>query len=135
MMLQPYDKLYADKGVIATNGVVQAQPHTTFCVLIANFTKKPQLLVKNQVVATLLPHPTEVFQSDIHLHEVLGLVDEPSDEQDDGTNSTPIGVNFNFASLRDDTPDSDEKERPPSVDNVDLSHLNRKYHTRVRPLL
>ena len=105
MVLQPCDKLYADKGVIATNGVVQAQPHTTFRVLIANLTKRPQPLVKNQVVATLLPHPTEVVQSNIHLHEVLGLVDEPSDEPDDRTNSTPIGVNFNFASLRDDTPD------------------------------
>ena len=135
MVLQPYDKLYADKVIIATNGVIQAQPRTTFRVLIANFTKKPQPLVKNQVVATLLPHPTEVFRSNIHPHEVLGLVDEPSDEPDDGTNSTPIGVNYNFASLRDDTPDSDERERPPSVDNVDLSNLDRKYHASVRAIL
>ena len=109
MVLQPYDKLYADNGVIASNGVVQGQPQTTFRLLIANFTKEPQSLVKDQVVATLIPHPTEVVQSNIHLHEVLGLVDEPSDKLDDRTNSTPIEANFNSASLRDETPDSDER--------------------------
>ena len=137
MVLNPmdcmaYNKLYADKGVIVTNSVVQAQPHTTFCVLIANFTKKPQPLVKNQVVPTLQTHPLEVFQINIHLHEVLGLADEPSDKSDDRTNCTPTEVNFNSASLRDDTSDSDGKERPPSVDDVDLSHLYSRYHAIVR---
>ena len=135
MVLQPYDKLFADKGIIATNGVFQVQPHTTFRVLIANFTKKPQPLVKNQVVATLLPHPKEVVQRNIHLHEVLGLVDEPSDTTDGKTNNTSTEVNFNSASLRDDTPESGEGEEPPSVDDVYLSHLDSRYHARVRALL
>ena len=109
MVLQPYDKLYADKCVIATNDFVEAQPHMTFRVLIANFTKKPQPLVKNQVVSTLLSRPTEVVQSNIHLYDVLGLVDEPCDKPDDRTKSNPAGAIFNSASLRDDTFDWDEK--------------------------
>ena len=133
MVLQPYDKLYEDKGIIITNGVVQVQPHETFRVLIANFTKKPQPLVKNQVVATLLLHPTEVIQSNVHLHEVLGLVDDSSDTLD--ANATNASTEVNLASHRYGTAEPGGEEKPPSVDAVDLFHLDSRYHARVRALL
>ena len=102
-------------------------------MLIANFTKKPQPLVINQLVATLLPHPTEVIQSNVHLHEVLRLVDDPSDTQD--ANAANASTEVNLASHHYDAAEPGGEEKPPSVDGVDLSHLDSRYRARVRDLL
>ena len=62
-VLQPHEKLYSSAQVCASNGIVQVEPHQPFRVLIANFASKPYKLAKGQVVATLLPHPTVIVDT------------------------------------------------------------------------
>ena len=56
VVIQPIEPLYQNRSLAVANGVFQVEPDRPFPVLIANFQKQPQGIVKNQVVATLLPH-------------------------------------------------------------------------------
>ena len=64
-----------------TNGVVQVEPKAPFKLLLANLSKRELRLMKGQVVATVLPHPTAVVPSHVHLADVLGIAETAEQEQ------------------------------------------------------
>ena len=80
-VVQPHDELYLRETIIASNGVVQVEPERAFRILMANLSKKPKSLAKGQIVGTLLPHPTTIFNTPVTLGQVLNLyeVNNPVD--------------------------------------------------------
>ena len=114
---------------------MQVEPDAPFRILVANFTKTPKYLLKNQVVATLLPHPTDVTPSNIQLHEFLGIAEY--DPELLMLEPAPPGAHADTAKLSgEDTEYLKEAEnKPQSVDDVDLSNLDVKYSARARALL
>ena len=98
-VIQPNEDLYKRRLLAVANGVVQVEPTTPFRVLVANFSKQAQGVVKNQVLATLLPHPIAIVPTHIRTGEVLGLIeDNKSDFADVAPKSTAVGLHKERAS-------------------------------------
>ena len=146
-VVEPSEDLYTKHGLTAANGIVFIKPDIPFRILIANFKKTPFTLAKGQVVARLLEHPTQVFPSKVTVGEVLGIVED--DVTQDGLHNpkevgevTPRVGGEKKASQEDEplviTPGKTcggSWEKPPSADDVDLSHLPEKMQEKVRKLL
>lgn len=123
-VLQPLDRLYQQHLVCASNGVVQVEPCKPFKVLVANFSRHQKVLPKNQTIATLLPHPTAVIPSQVHLADVLGVTESDATEL---VTAPPIIPR---------TGQEPRKEyKPFTVDDLNLDHLPKGHQARVRAML
>ena len=133
MVVQPNEKLFHNHGVAPTNGVVQIEPNRPFRILVANFGKHAKSLVKNQVLGTLLPHPTFVIPTPVKFAEVLGLVNSDSE------NAKPEPADNTVSSDKQDLvkPEVAAASSPTkaSVDDMDLSHVDEQYRNRLREML
>ncbi len=81
-------------------------------------------MAKGQVIGMVLPHPTAVLQSHISIGEVLGLCvtapHAPGDPQDaDKTRGGDEGV----------------KPKKTLLQDLDLEHVERRYHEQIRQML
>lgn len=126
VVLQPFGRLYDNHKLLLSNAVVQVEPNTAFKVLVANFGKTPKRVAKNQVVGTVLPHPTAVMPSHIKLAEVLGLIDAAEVEPD----ANPL-AEANKTSSPVPKSELDVKD----VDALDLSHVPEQHRRRLREML
>ena len=138
MVLQPIESLFAKSSVVATNGVVQVEPNQVFRILVANFGDYPYRLSKNQIIGTLLPHPTAVIPSSVMLSDILGVTPAPpSDFETSSEVLEPVPPPPDEPPPIPGQVSDDPAELPTddSVDNVDLSHVPDKYHERIRTLL
>ena len=121
MVLQPHEKLYQQRKVVASNGIVQVEPNRAFRVLMANFGSAPYRLVKGQTIGTLLPHPTAVIASKVSIADMLGLTEEEGEELQQEIESAPGGDNHS--------------SKGTNVDETDLTHVEGRYLPRIRALL
>ena len=69
-MGQPYP--LSENQLLTANGVANVESNNPFRILIANLGRYPKTLAKNQVVATLLPHPTITVPAHVLLADVVG---------------------------------------------------------------
>ena len=125
-VVQPHDELYHREKIITSNGVVQVEPGRAFRILMANLSKKPKSLAKGQIVGTLLPHPTAIFNTPVTLGQVLNL-----DE-----------VNNPVKGERNEALSETDKEKPEkgecksqAIKDVDLEHVELRYQKRIRDML
>ena len=126
-VIQPNEDLYKRRLLAVANGVVQVEPATPFRVLVANFSNQAQGVVKNQVLATLLPHPIAIVPTHIRTGEVLGLIDDnKSDFADGAPKSTALGLHKERAS---------GGKKCLNLEEVDLSHVDAKYHQSIKKML
>lgn len=138
VVLQPLPSLFEKQKLSCTNGVVQVEPDRIFKVLIANFAPYEQRVVKNQIVGTILPHPTAVVPSHIRLGEVLELIESVGEEPTalnatkatSSTEEEPAPIVFGPSA-------NEEKNCEPeiSVDTLNLDHIDPRFHGRLRSLL
>ena len=70
-IIQPMGKPYDDHQLLTANGVANAESNSPFWILIANLGRYPKTLAKNQVVATLLAHPTITVPTHVLLANVV----------------------------------------------------------------
>ena len=76
-VIQLNDDLYHRESISATNGIVQVTGRTGFFrVLVANFGRTLRSLAKNQVIGTLLSHPTAILPTKMSFEDVVGMVRE-----------------------------------------------------------
>lgn len=125
-MLQPEAELFGQHSLICSSGVVQVEPDIPFKILIANFSDIPRKISKGQVVATILLHSIRVSPSTVTIAKVLGILDA------DETSSISDESAPTVASLPSATPPSD---RPPAVDDIDVSHISPERQALVRNML
>ena len=125
-VVQPHDELYLRKKIIASNGIVQVEPERASRILMANLSKKPKLLAKGQIVGTLLPHPTAIFNTPVTLGQVLNL-----DEVEN-----PVEEEKNEALSETDKEKTEKGEdKSQSINDVDLEHVDLRYQKRIRDML
>lgn len=74
-VLQPKAKLCEWYSLLYSNRVVQVESDIPFQILIANFSAIPKKIVKDQAVATVIPHLPHVLPSTATIAEVLGFAD------------------------------------------------------------
>ena len=121
LVVQPHTPLYDRHGLCATNGVVQVEPSRPFHLLVANLTQFPRRIQKNQIVATVLPHPTAALPTPIMFGEVLGVLDD-KDPEDQGANAkgpTPVAGDAG----------------PTKFEDLDLEHVPEGARDRLRQTL
>ena len=127
-VVQPLDRLYSRSQLAVTNGVVQVHPDKPFKVLVANFGSEPKVVVKDQVIGTLLPHPTAIIPTRVSIADVLNI----EDTEPQGYSDIPI------QSLNDlEEPSEAEKLKAAEklVEDLDLSHLASSLRKRVKNML
>ena len=143
VLVEPSPSLYEKQQCSVSNGIAQAEPLRPFRILCANFSKLHQRLVKNQVVAQALSHPTEVRESNVSFADALGLIDANESLSKHRTTAT------DKASLLSKTIDTittkllaDERvssakndEGKLSVEDIDLSTVPREFHEEIREML
>ena len=106
-VIQHNDDLNHRESISATNGVVQVEQDKPFRVLAANFGRTPRSLAKNQVIGTLLPHPTEILPTKMSFEDVVGLVND-SEAETHGANISDVA----------------EVEPPENKEGVDVEELD-----------
>ena len=57
---------------------MDVNPNHPFRILIANLSQYPLTLVKQQVVANLLPHPTATVDTELFLSDILDINESES---------------------------------------------------------
>ena len=130
-VIQPSDRLLATSSITVANGVVHVEPNIPFRVLIANMGAVPYRLSKNQVVATLLPHPTAIIPTEVTLAEVLGIEEPEGDKEPTGVSSNTVAADGTRTQQGELEPETAINQ----VQELDLSHLAPEYRERVRGML
>ena len=136
MIIEPIERLYENHLLAPTNGVVHVEPNRPFRILIANFGSTPKRLCKNQVVGNLLPHPPVIVPTHLQLAHVLGL-EEPQLGGNVVDNVATAGEG-DETPKQTGTPDSTSehpRSKHPSIEDIDLSHVDEPYRTRLCELL
>lgn len=80
-VVQPSESLYNQRQLAVANGVVSIVPDVPFKVLVANFGKTTQWLVKHQTLGSVLPHPMALVPTRIPISDVLGVQDPKEGEE------------------------------------------------------
>ena len=96
----------------------------------------PNRLCKNQVVGNLLPHSPVMVPTHLQLAHVLGL-EEPQFGGNVVDNVASVGEGAETPK-QPGTPDSASehpKSKHPSIEDIDLSHVDEPYRTRLCELL
>ena len=125
VILQPSPKLYATHALVCTNGVVSVEPNIPFHILVANFSDSPKKLVRNQNVATVLPHPRFVVPTQITAGDVVGLAELVPSDSTTTKQSSDVDEGSTLVSTRNQ----------PSASELDLSHVPEVHRLRLRRLL
>lgn len=126
--IQAHDELYQKHGIVAMNGVVEAQPDQAFYIMVANYGKAPYKLSKNQNVGTIVPQEAGITPTKIPVTEVLGL--ESEDAQTEPEQVTP-------SIISEDEQESENglapKEDP--LKELELEHLSDHNRQRLLQIL
>ena len=152
--LQPSENLYANGSIVITNGVVQVDTNRPFRVLIANMGANPYRVTKNQVLGSLLPHPTAIIPTNVSIAEVLGIDEaecqnlpskhisrdrheqpERKTTQEPCWQVSPDGTAVAIEGKRIRKTELAPKAAINQVNDLDLSHLAPPQRKRVRELL
>lgn len=88
-VVEPLNSMYEKDQLALANVLVQISNEHTFQVLIANLHKQAQYLAKNQVVGTVVTHPTALIPTNMSASDIIGFTlttEEPShsNEGDNG---------------------------------------------------
>ena len=148
MVLDPRPRLYDKRQVSLTNGFADVQANRPFAIRVANFGASERTLAKNQVLGFANPAPDTVFQVDLPEGDFsrqpaervcadeisLSHPEESPVSETDG--DAKRGSSFRDALLElpmhsGVTTRVKEPELPPSVDDLDLSHLDKKLQVRI----
>ena len=152
VVLDPRPRLYDKRQVSMTNGFAVLQANRPFAIRVANFGASERTLAKNQVFGFANPAPDTVFQVDLPEDDFsrqsaervcadevsLSHPEESPVSETEG--DAKRGASFRDAVLEvhmhsDVTTRVKEPELPPSVDDLDLSHLDKKIQKRFRKML
>ncbi|CAN8076676.1 unnamed protein product, partial [Agarophyton chilense] len=121
VVIQPNTLMFESRRLLVANGIVQVDPGSPFSILVSNFTDNEYQILKNQVVATALPHPTVVVPTHLSTAEVLGLTHVGDTDEE---LQTPSGDQLQTA-----------KDRESLVDELDLAHVSEHYRTKISSML
>lgn len=103
-------------------------PEVVFKILISNFSSIPRRIVNGQVVATVLPHPTQAVPGTVTIADVLGFANvHETSKKSMESSSAPKMSTLPTAAL--------SLETPPSVDDLALTHLSPERQSLVRAVL
>ena len=138
-VIQPKNAIYDEHHILTANGVVDVNPNHPFRILIANLSQYRQALVKHQVVANLLPHPTATMDTKLFLSNVLDINESESRpgpplannarQTSDGAFQKPIRV-----SVTNETAHY-SPESPPTVKDLDLEHVPTSHRENLLGIL
>ena len=152
VVLDPRPRLYDKRQMSLTNGFADVQANRPFAIRVANFGASERTLSKNQVLRFANPAPDTVFQVDLPedafsrqsaervcADEISLSHSEESPVSETGGDAKR-GASFRNALLElpmhsGVTTRVKEPELPPSVDDLDLSHLDKKLQKRFRKML
>lgn len=73
ILIQPYGNLHEQNPIVAMNGVTKVEPNRPFHLSMVNFKKFPVKILKNQILAELLPHSRAVVEDAMTIGEISGL--------------------------------------------------------------
>ena len=119
-VVHPHDELYPREKIFASNGVVQVKPERAFRILMVNLSKKPKTLTKEQIVGTLLPHPTTIFNTPVTLGQVLNL---------DEVENPVVGEKNEALSETDNEKPEKGEEKSQDIMDVDVEHVDLRYQS------
>ena len=131
-VLQPSPDLFMKSSLAMANGVAEMEPNRPFSILVANFARYEQRLVKGQILGTVLPHPLSVISTKITMAEVVGLIEgedrpgQPSYEHDKVISAVPPHQGKG---------DPSDAPQASSLDDIDLSHVDEKHRPRLLTML
>jgi transposase InsO family protein len=147
VFLEPLEKLYQKRGSVAANGIATVEPGRQFKILVGNVSTRPVHLVKGQVIATVRPHPSSVFDTPFTLMDVLAVTGtdddgKPSEEAKTVKSLKRVARENKQEYLEKSVKDLREKKaRPPkeeelmTAEDVDLSGVDKRWHARIRSML
>ena len=115
LLLVPRPELYDKYRLVMANGLVCTKPNVPFIIRVANMSDSPRTLTKNQVLGVAEPAPATVL--DITFPD-----------------STIIKSTTTGPESQDPAKPTDSKTEP-TVDNIDLSHVQPTLQSDVRQLL
>ena len=142
-IIQPVGKLYDDRKLLTANRVANVESNNPFRILIANLERYPKTRAKNQVEATLLPHPTITVPTHVLLADVVDEGNEKSSGTCTSTKGRESNENTTFRFKTGNTDNSPElgttipakSATPPSLDELNLGHLPPMREEKLRSLL
>lgn len=76
--IEPQEELYQKNGIVAMNGVVEAQNYQAFHRMVAKYSKTPYRLSKNRKLGTFVTQEAGITAKNISVTEVFGLDGEDS---------------------------------------------------------
>lgn len=139
-VVQPLNALYEEYQVAFANGVVQISNEPPFQVLISNLRKQAHYLAKNQVVGTVLTHPTALIHIKVSATGMLGLTptSEDTPQSKDGESGYSVSQQVN------DKNDSEMKavtsiygklEPVKELLTLNLGHVPDSHRKKMRDML
>eukprot|EP00171_Calliarthron_tuberculosum_P023134 IDg23134t1 len=137
--LEPKTELLRQNGITVTNGVLEVSPNTPYRIMVANFSKNPYRLSKNQAIAGLRPIPNvPVVPVSLTAGELLGIEDPEDlvspDHQVAQEQLMAADLRL-FQDLRPDSKVNRKKEEIFKVADLDLSHLSEEWQEKLRAML
>ena len=152
VVLDPCPRLYDKRQVSLTNGFADVQANIPFAIRIANFGASERTLAKNQFLGFANPAPDTVFQVDLpedkfsrqsaeHVSaDEISLFHSEESPVSETDGDAKRGASFRYALLElpmhsGVTTRVKKPELPPSVDDLNLSHLDKKIQKRFRKML
>ena len=152
VVLDPRPRHYDKRQVSLTNGFADVQANRQFAIRVANIGACERTLDNNQVLGFANPAPDTVFQVDLPEDDFPRQSADPvcaieislSHSEESPVSEThgdaKRGSSFRDALLESPmqsgvTTRSKEPELPPSVNDLDLAHLDKKLQKRFRKML
>ena len=136
ILVQPKPKLYDTHNCLAGTGVAQVQSDKPFRILVANFSDHPKKLLYKQVIADAEPHPSNIVEGYVSHAELLGLVDDATAtmyrKRNINARDTSV-INQYLGNERNSH--MDEDQRPTTADDIDLSDVDKRHHSKIRSML
>ncbi|CAN8069508.1 unnamed protein product, partial [Agarophyton chilense] len=131
----PLSSLYDGYQLAVANGVAQFVPDKPFSVLVANLGSTPQSLVKNQVIGSVMPHPTAMVATRLTAAYVLGLVHSKKGEE--AAVQSPNDLESQPAETeKKPVPTSHDRVDPvKELEELDLGHVLESHRESLREML
>ena len=145
VLLEPKHRLYSRRKVSLTNGITYCLKDRPFPIRVANFANEPRTLSKNQVVGyaacapeTLIPiegkkQTQAVCQTEIE--KGSPNPEDPTDVEGEGLPSSRIRNGVPIRELLEEEEEPQPDPPPSTVDDIDLSHLDKKTQRQFRRML
>ena len=114
------------------NGVAAVELNRSFYILVANFARYDQWLVKGQTLGNVLPYPTSVIGTKLIMAEVVGIEDQerrqeqPSEKDDRFISALPPHQGKGDRAV---------VHKAPSLSDMDFSHVDKKHRPRLLKML